>query len=119
MSTSNTYQLVALGNAGPIAVGDNARAIVQQSNPTSAPALVELGAIDSFQRMLEVSAAQVAGFAAPLDLAERNVKRLLARLLGEPFVPNDWGGEHDDLYTTRVIFGGRPTPISLLLKGLA
>ncbi len=62
-------------------------------------------------------AEQVAGFANPLVLPERVVKHLLARLLGEPFVPNDWGGEHDDLYTTRVTLNDRPTPTSFLLKG--
>lgn len=115
--SNNTYEILAVGNAGPIAVGDNARAVIQQPNPTPARALVEMGEIDSFRRMLDVPAAQVAGFANPLDLPERIVKHLLARLLGEPFVPNDWGGEHDDLYTTRVTFDGRPTPTSFLLKG--
>jgi hypothetical protein len=117
MSTINNYQVLAHGNAGPIAVGTNARAIIHQRHLASARALIEMGEIDSFRKMREVPPGEVAGFANPLALPERVVKHLLAGLLGEPFVVKDWGGEHGDLYTTRVNFGGRPTPASFLLKG--
>ena len=28
-------------------------------------------------------------------------KKYFAEIIGEPFVPEDWGGEKSDLYTTR------------------
>jgi hypothetical protein len=111
------YEIIGQANAETIVVGQHARAVVGQDHPTELKSLVEMGEIDSFRRALAVPAEQVAGFANPLVLPERVVKHLLARLLGEPFVPNDWGGEHDDLYTTRATLNDRPTPTSFLLKG--
>jgi hypothetical protein len=120
MDTCNdftNYGIVGQANAATIMVGQHVHAVIGQAHPTDSQALVEMGQIDSFRGALEVPAEQVAGFANSLVLPERVVKQLLARLLGEPFVPNDWGGEHDDLYTTRVTFRGQPTPTSFLLKG--
>jgi hypothetical protein len=108
------------GVIGPVtatnlAVGRGAYNRVEQRH--DAPALVPMGEIDSFRRMLDVPAPSVARFASPLDLLERDVKDLLAAIIGEPFVPRDHGGELGDLFSTRVMFQGRPTAACFVLKG--
>lgn len=50
---------------------------------------------------------------------KRAVKKALAALLGEPVVPSDWGGETNDLYTSRLMIDGRQHSAAFLLKGPA
>jgi len=38
-------------------------------------------------------------------------------ILGESEIPKDWGGERDDIFSTRVRLGGRPVNASFALKG--
>ncbi len=73
--------------------------------------------IDSFSLASTVDAGRVREISRPLPLREAVVKRIIARIIGEPFVGKDWGGERDDLFTTRVVLSGRSTPTSLILKG--
>ncbi|MFF0448057.1 hypothetical protein ACFYT4_16880 [Streptomyces sp. NPDC004609] len=65
-------------------------------------------------------------FASPLTGAEREavlrvpenaVKHAFAKLIGEPYVPKDWGGERSDLYTSRVFTRGRQMSAAWLFKG--
>ena len=44
---------------------------------------------------------------AVLAVPEEKVKNSLADLIGEAYVPKDWGGERSDLYTSRVFARGR------------
>lgn len=53
------------------------------------------------------------------DVPERQVKTALAALIGEPVVPADWGGEINDLYTSRLLVNGRQHSVAFLLKGPA
>ena len=50
-------------------------------------------------------------------LPEASVKTMLAEVIGEPVVPNDWGGEQCDLWTTRLRVDGRAHSAAFLLKG--
>jgi hypothetical protein len=50
---------------------------------------------------------------------EGQIKEALAALLGEPVVPADWGGEINDLYTSRLLVDGRQHSAAFLLKGPA
>jgi hypothetical protein len=50
---------------------------------------------------------------------ERRVKEVLAQLLGEQSVPSDWGGEINDLYTSRLMVDGSQESAAFLLKGPA
>ena len=50
---------------------------------------------------------------------ELQVKQILAKVLGEPVVPNDWGGEQSDLWTTRLRVNGMAYSAAFLLKGPA
>jgi hypothetical protein len=48
---------------------------------------------------------------------EASVKAMLARIIDEPVVPKDWGGEQCDLWTTRLRVDGRAHTAAFLLKG--
>jgi hypothetical protein len=54
---------------------------------------------------------------AVLRVSEDTVKRAFAGLIGESYVPKDWGGERSDLYTSRVFVDGRQVSAAWLFKG--
>ncbi|MFI1378424.1 hypothetical protein [Embleya sp. NPDC020886] len=54
---------------------------------------------------------------AVLRVPEDVVKHAFARLIGEPYVPKDWGGERSDLYTSRVFVRRRQVSAAWLFKG--
>src|SRR5260370_32340603 len=54
---------------------------------------------------------------AVLRVPEDTVKRAFAGLIGESYVPKDWGGERSDLYTSRVFAPGRQGSAACLFKG--
>lgn len=116
MGTGNNftnYGIVGQADAATIMVGRHVHAVIGQDHSTGSQALVEMGQIDSFRGALEVPAEQVAGFANLLVLPERVVKQLLARLLGEPFVPNDWAANTTTCTPPGLSFvGGQPPPAS-------
>lgn len=51
------------------------------------------------------------------DMAESDVKTHLAEIIGEAFVPQDWGGEKSDLYTSTLSINGQQVSAAFLLKG--
>jgi len=54
------------------------------------------------------------------EVPEQRVKEAFASIIGEPTVPNDWGGEQFDLWTTRgVSVDGRPLRSAFMFKGPA
>jgi hypothetical protein len=54
---------------------------------------------------------------AVLAVPEERVKNAIADLIGEAYVPKDWGGERSDLYTSRVFARGRQMSSAWLFKG--
>jgi hypothetical protein len=52
-------------------------------------------------------------------LAEARVKRFLKKVIGETYDFKDWGGEKNDLYTTKLIFRGKRHAAAFALKGRA
>ena len=54
---------------------------------------------------------------AVLQVPEETVKHAFAGLIGESYVPKDWGGERSDLYTSRVFARGRQVSAAWLFKG--
>ncbi|WP_050494757.1 hypothetical protein [Streptomyces griseus] len=52
-----------------------------------------------------------------LRVPEDVVKHAFAELIGESYVPKDWGGERSDLYTSRVFVRGRQVSAAWLFKG--
>lgn len=81
---------------------------------------VDLSAIDEFGRIREVlKRDRSTPNIAPLkDVPERAVKEAFAEILGQPFVPKDWGGERSDLQANVSIRGDR-VHAAFLLKGPA
>lgn len=53
------------------------------------------------------------------NLPEAKVKAALAKILGEPVVPKDWGGEQSDLWTPTLRIAGTRVTAAFLLKGPA
>jgi len=55
----------------------------------------------------------------PPRLPEAVVKRGIVKLLGEELDPKDWGGESNDVFTTRVTIEGKRKRAAFALKGPA
>jgi hypothetical protein len=53
------------------------------------------------------------------EVPERTVKEAFAEIIGEPVIPQDWGGERSDLWTTRLRIGGVYWTAAFLFKGPA
>lgn len=83
------------------------------------PAHVWPAAIDQFagvdfgQRVTEADLNILKNF------PERNIKAAFAEILGEPEVPNDWGGEQFDLWTSRLSIKGQQVRAAFAFKGPA
>ncbi|MFC0030108.1 hypothetical protein ACFFMM_11305 [Micromonospora chaiyaphumensis] len=54
---------------------------------------------------------------ALLATSEEAVKNAFASIIGEPYVPKDWGGEKSDLYSSRLRIHGRQVSTAWLFKG--
>jgi hypothetical protein len=82
------------------------------------PPLIPIEEIDSFQAAASLSPAEVAALAAKkLPLPEQTVKEYISRIIGEPYLEKDWGGELSDVLTSRVRLDGRRVTAAFLLKG--
>jgi hypothetical protein len=83
------------------------------------PTLILPEDIDSFERVAEVSAQEVAAISRPLPTSEAEVRRMLLEIIGEANVPRDHGGERSDAFTTQVHLDGERIATSFVLKGPA
>lgn len=81
------------------------------------PPILPMSEIDSFSKVRAVPPSDVTSFANPLNLAEDTVERIIAKVIGEPYLIKDWGGEVDDLYSGQVVLGGKKVRATFLLKG--
>lgn len=82
------------------------------------PALIPIEAIGSFARAADVSPQEVASLAATrLPLPEQTVKEFIAKIIGEPYLDTDWGGELSDILTSRIELDGERVTGAFLLKG--
>jgi hypothetical protein len=73
--------------------------------------------IDPFAKLSEEKAATAAELKLLLTIPEEDVKHAFAAIIGEPFVPKDWGGEKSDLQTSHVHIEGRPVSAAFIFKG--
>lgn len=73
--------------------------------------------VDQFSLADFTTATSASEREAVLALPEQEVKEALASIIGEPFVPKDWGGERSDLYTSRLFIEGMQSSSAWLLKG--
>ena len=70
--------------------------------------------IDSFEK---VAAIQLAPHTKGVSLLENEFQKGLQKILGEEGEFNDWGGENDDLFSTRLVLEGKRMNVAFGLKG--
>jgi len=75
--------------------------------------------IDSFQKVRDQPPPGLGDLEVLRSISEEKVKTAFARIVGEPLVPKDWGGEYSDLFTTHVLVGGERVATAFAFKGPA
>jgi len=70
--------------------------------------------IDSFKGVNKIELAPKTKY---IPIKEKDFKTGLQKIIGEEGVFNDWGGENDDLYSTRLIINGKRLNASFGFKG--
>lgn len=78
---------------------------------------VALEEIDQFSKVEKV--ASVPAKLSPERLPEKRVKAGLIKLLKETIDPKDWGGESNDIFTTKLKIAGKNVRAAFALKGPA
>ncbi len=73
--------------------------------------------IDVFSQIRSIEQISKADLAAMMAMPEDAVKRAFAEIIGEPFVPNDWGGERSDLSSNNVSIEGETASAAFIFKG--
>lgn len=73
--------------------------------------------VDQFSKVRQVKS--VPGTLSPERLSEKQVKAGLLKLLKERIDPKDWGGENNDIFTTKLKVRGRSLRGAFALKGPA
>lgn len=75
--------------------------------------------IDSFAKVRGVNHRAVDPFLKNgfFDKDEESIKRAFAEIIGESYVPKDWAGENQDLYTSRILFNGQRVQASIIFNG--
>jgi len=89
---------------------------IQQSPQDHSPLFVSIDDIDNFAAVnfFPVSSIQVK---LPLENSEAEIKELLQRIIGDPFTKTDWGGEQNDIFSSRVVRNGKRLLAAFFLKG--
>ncbi|RIV80359.1 hypothetical protein D2V04_03465 [Pelagerythrobacter aerophilus] len=75
--------------------------------------------IDAFAAIRGQARANAAAVKALKEMSEEEVKKAIAAIVGEPFIPKDWGGEKSDLQTNQLSVRGRPCSAAFIFKGPA
>jgi hypothetical protein len=75
--------------------------------------LITIDDLDQFKKVGRVRRATVVA----LPMAEAKFKRGIQRIIGETGKFQDWGGERNDLYTTRARFNGKRIATAWAFKG--
>ena len=74
--------------------------------------------IDSFAKVRTVPPKAVADLHL-VDLLEQAIQEALEAIIGEQYTKKDWGGEVNDLFTSRLVMDNRRVTAAFLLKGRA
>jgi hypothetical protein len=80
------------------------------------PLFVGIEEIDSFAKIALVPPNLMLA-KLPLKEPEAEIKKVILSAIGEPFEKADWGGEQNDILTTRVLLRGKRVPAAFFLKG--
>jgi hypothetical protein len=75
--------------------------------------------IDSFSKVKGINHQQVQahldnGF---LKVPEEQVKKAFAQIIGQSYIPKDWGGETEDIYSSLILLNGQRVQTSIIFKG--
>lgn len=73
--------------------------------------------VQEFQKVKSVKGTPTA--MSPPRLPEAAIKKGIVKLLGEELDPKDWGGESNDIFTTRITINGKRKRAAFALKGPA
>jgi hypothetical protein len=73
--------------------------------------------LDAFSKIANRPAASISKIKELLKIPESDVKLAFAQIIGEPFVPKDWGGEKSDLSTARLTLDGKHISAAFIFKG--
>lgn len=84
--------------------------------PSSEPNQLWVEDIDSFDQVRNVNVKDI-NVDLPLDIPEAEVKRCIREIIDEPFDQRDWGGEINDLFTSRVELKNKRIDTAFMLKG--
>jgi hypothetical protein len=74
---------------------------------------IDVDSIDSFNHVRTIHSVN----SSSVSIYERRMKKGLSKLLGEKGRFQDWGGETDDLYSTRLRIGSKRLAVAMGLKG--
>jgi len=75
--------------------------------------------IDSFSKVRGVNTDEVQPYLKNgfLNVSEEQVKQGLVQIIGQSYIPKDWGGETEDIYTSHILLNGQRVQASIILKG--
>lgn len=74
--------------------------------------------IDSFAQVRQVNRESVQQ-ELPLEASEAQIKHLFHSIVEDPFPKKDWGGEQNDIFTSRLVLDGQRRYAAFFLKGPA
>lgn len=80
------------------------------------PLFIGIEEIDSFAKIALVPPNAMVG-KVPVNEPEAKIKRAILSAIGDPFEKADWGGEQNDILTTRVQYRGKRVTAAFFLKG--
>jgi hypothetical protein len=80
---------------------------------------IDIQHIDSFEKVRGVNHRDIEEYLQNgfFDRDEKEIKREFAEIIGESFVPKDWPGETEDLYTSRIRLNAQRVPTSIIFNG--
>jgi hypothetical protein len=73
--------------------------------------------VDNFAASASDNEPTAADLDKMLTIPESEVKAAFASIIGELFIPKDWGGEKSDLVSTQVRIDGQPVSTAFAFKG--
>ena len=80
------------------------------------PLTITVDEIDSFNQVKNVSLEEVKAL-VPLNYSEEQIQNWFEIIIGEPIHKKDWGGETNDLFSSRLLINGKRKNSAFLLKG--
>lgn len=104
----------------PYIIGDFSQGFFddsQTTNHTLQNSRVYPDQLDCFSKIRDVRSPNKHQISVMKGIPESHIKAAFCSIIGEPFIDRDWGGEHSDVYTSRMIVDGRSQAAAFLLKG--